>query len=101
MKRQLFFSESCDRSFIVGVDAWELPYKVETKEEQDRFVARYDFGNGLVITNEAKKYERFGAYEWVNYIENTSNSPTEIISDLFDCDVKLDFPYEENRKNTA
>ena len=58
----------------------------------------YLFDGGIKITNIAKKYDKYDAYEWVNYIENTSDKPSEIISDLWDCDCNLPIKYEENRK---
>lgn len=53
------------------------------------------------ITNIAKKYEKFGAYEWINYLENTGSTPTGIISKLWDCDCELSLEYEEERKLSA
>lgn len=53
------------------------------------------------MTNIAKKYNDFGAYEWVNYLENTSDEPTEIISELWDGDVTLPFEHEDKRFSTA
>ena len=47
-------------------------------------VATHVVEERLRVTNIAKKYERFGAYEWVNYFENIGNRPTEIISELWD-----------------
>lgn len=52
------------------------------------------FGGGIKITNIAKKYDKYDAYEWVNYIENTSDKPSEIISDLWDCDCTLPLKHE-------
>lgn len=64
-------------------------------------LSRNIFFGGLKITNVAKKYEKFGVYEWVNYFENISAEPTEIISDLWDCDCVLLMKYEANRKYCA
>ena len=56
---------------------------------------------GLKITNVAKKYEEFGAYEWVNWIENISDEPTEIISELWDCACAFPLEGGEIRKWVA
>lgn len=53
----------------------------------------YELADGLRITNIAKKYG--DSYEWVNWFENTSDKPTEIISDLYDTSVSLPLPHEE------
>lgn len=97
-----FLKENKRFSFCLGgKSAWEHAYKKEEKQEHNTLTTRYVFENGLVVTNVAKKYDKYGAYEWVNYFENTSNNPTEIISELWDCDVELPFETEENRKYQA
>lgn len=81
-----------------GTDAWECDYSTEVETTDDMIVTKYKFKNGLVVTNEAKIHDKFGAYEWVNYWENTSDRPTEIISELWDCDAELPLEHEDNRK---
>lgn len=83
-----------------GKNAWETEYESKISENGNELVTEYFFG-GLKITNVAKKYEKFGVYEWVNYFENISAEPTEIISDLWDCDCVLPMKYEANRKYCA
>lgn len=61
----------------------------------------YLFSDGLKVTTIAKYYEEYGAYEWVNYFENTSDKPTKIISNLCDCSCMLPFEYEADKKNEA
>ncbi len=78
-----------------GVSCWELPYHKEITEKGNEVISVYTFENGLKITNIAKKYEKFGAYEWVNYWENTSQKPTGKITELFDSDCAIDFPQEK------
>ncbi|MBQ8758859.1 MAG: hypothetical protein IJZ20_04110, partial [Clostridia bacterium] len=94
------FLESNKRfSFKLGEkNAWELIYKCETEEEGDTLITEYFFDGGLKITNVAKKYEKYDAYEWVSYIENTSDTPTDIISELWDCDCAFPMPHENPRK---
>lgn len=79
-------------------NVWDLNYKSETKEDNDTVITTYFFEGGLKVTNFAKKYEKYGAYEWVNYIENTSGIPTDIISELWDCDCKFPLEHEETRR---
>lgn len=94
-----FLKENKRFSFYLGgKSVWDLAYEKEEKQENDTLTTRYVFKNGLVVTNVAKKYDAYGAYEWVNYFENTSSASTEIISDLWDCDVELPAEHEENRK---
>ncbi|MBE7031230.1 MAG: hypothetical protein E7409_07380 [Ruminococcaceae bacterium] len=78
-----------------GVDAWSFPYTSETTQDGDTIITTYLFAGGLKITNIAKKYEKYHAYEWVSYIENTSDTPTDIISELWDCDCTLDIAYQK------
>ena len=72
-----------------GADAWDSDYKYEVTSIGNEVATVYQFGGGIKITNIAKKYDKYDAYEWVNYIENTSEQPSEIISDLWDCDCTL------------
>lgn len=58
----------------------------------------YTFQDGLKVTNIARKYENPTAYEWVNYFENTSKTPSGIISELFDCFCEFPFEHEDARK---
>ncbi len=57
--------------------------------------------DGLVITNIVREIPEFDAFETVNFFENMSDSPSGIISELFDCDVTLPLEHEEPRKYGA
>ncbi len=82
-----------------GINAWDLPYEVSVSS--DGLTTVYTFQNGLKIKNIAKKYDDFGAYEWVNWLENTSSVPTGIISELWDCNVCLPMKHEDEKKWSA
>ena len=84
-----------------GVDMKELSFTVTESADGGSLCTEYTFEGGLKITNVAKKYEKYGAYEWVNYLENTSDVNTGVITELFDCDVILPLPHEEPRPNTS
>ena len=81
-----------------GMNAWDSDYKSEVTSIGNEVTTVYQFIGGIKITNIAKKYDEYDAYEWVNYIENTSDKPSEIISDLWDCDCTMPIKHEENRK---
>lgn len=66
--------------------------RTEEQEEGNTLTTVYTFPDGLKVTNIAKKYADFGAYEWVNHLENTGSEDSQIISRLFDCDLTLPFP---------
>ena len=83
-----------------GESAWELPYTAEVREDGNCLTTVYDFG-GLRIVNEAKFYPEFGAYEWVNRLENLSDEPSGIISELFDCDCELPMAHEDPKEKSA
>lgn len=82
-----------------GVPVSELEYTRELYEQDSTLKTVYTFAKGLRITNIAKKYEN--AYEWVNYLENISNEPTGIVSELYDCSVSLPMPHEQGPKWSA
>ncbi len=79
----------------------ECDFDVKQSENGNELITTYTFADGLVVTNIAKKYPKYGAYEWVNWIENTSKEPSEIISDLWDCKCSFALPHEDVNKNSA
>lgn len=86
-------------TFTYGGKAFnELELQVDRSEGIDSLKTVYTLPDGLKVTNTAKKYEDFGAYEWVNNFENASNMPTEIVSELWDCCCDLPLEFEEPRK---
>lgn len=78
-----------------GKDFAEYPHTVDQVQEGETLTTVYTFESGLRVTNIAKKYKKFGAYEWVNWFENTSDQPTGIISELFDCHCQMPMEHEE------
>ena len=71
----------------------EHPYAMTQEEIAGELVTTYLLPDGLKITNKARKLG--DAYEWVNWLENTSDTETAVLSDLFDCAVSLPMPLEE------
>ncbi len=84
-----------------GKNIWEFPYTTEVIEDGSNLTTVYTFEDGLKVTNIAKKIEKHGAYEWVNYFENTGDKPTEVLSEVFDAKFDLDFPPFVGRAATA
>lgn len=84
-----------------GADFEKPNHKKITEEAGNTLTTVFDFENGLKVTNIAKKHEKYGAFEWVNYIENTGSEPSGVISELWDCDVLLPFSHEEPRRYGA
>lgn len=73
----------------------ECNFKVEIQEKDNDLIMVYTFDDGLKVTNIAKKIDKFGAYEWVNWFENTGDKPTGIISDVWDACFSIPLEYEE------
>lgn len=71
----------------------ELDCNMVQAESENVLTTTYTFSDGLKITNIASKHG--DAYEWVNWFENTSDMPTEIISELYDACISLPLPHEE------
>lgn len=61
----------------------------------------YIFDGALRVTSALTLYPEYSACRWVNTFENISSEPTEIISELWDCDIFLPLPHDEKRKRTA
>lgn len=70
----------------------------DSVEENGWEKTAYTFDN-LTVTNCLRKLN--GAYEWVNYFENRSESDTKIISNVFDCHVKLPLANDSLPKSSA
>ena len=78
-----------------GKDAFSLSYQTSISENENVLTTVYEFEDGLKITNIAKKYPEFDAYEWVNFIENTSDKNSGMISELWDCDATFPLKYQK------
>lgn len=76
-----------------GIPFTEHNYTVTQTETANTLTTVYTFCDGLRITNIAKKHG--DAYEWVNMLENISDKPTPILSELWDTCVTLSLPHEE------
>ncbi len=102
IKAMEFLKNNTRFSFLYGEKcAFEHTFSQYERENGNELTTVYNFENGLRVTNIAKKYPEFGAYEWVNYLENTGEGNTELISELWDCDVLLPFAHEEKRAPSA
>lgn len=82
-------------------DFFELNPKTSVTENGNEIIYEYLLEDGLKITNVARKIPEFDAYEWVNWLENTGEKPSKIISELYDCDVKIPMSHMEPRFVTA
>ena len=89
-----FLKNNIRFSFTYGETAFEhLKYSTKQRQEGNKITTVYTFSDGLRITNVAS-YQG-GAYEWVNWLENTAKKPTQILSELWDCDVTLPLGFED------
>ena len=90
-----FLQNNIRLSFLYGGMIFtDCKVKKSTIQKDNMLTTEYLFPDGLKVTNIATKYP-YG-YEWVNYFENTSDKPTEIISDIYDCDIKLPLKKEKS-----
>lgn len=89
-------------SFKLGDNnIWDTEYTRKVNENGNEISTTYTFDGGLKVTNIARKISKHGAYEWVNYFENTGSKPTAIISELWDCDITLPFKHEDTFDSTS
>ena len=49
----------------------------------------YALGGGLIFTNILTLYPEYDACEWVNYFEHGGDSPSALVSQLWDADISL------------
>ncbi len=92
----IFFKDKTLFNFSYAGKAFsELECSVE-KEETDGILTRvYTLPDGLKITNTL--YKKGMAYEWVSSFENTSDRPSEVITELFDADISLPMSLEKTK----
>jgi len=89
-------------SFLYGGKSFlDCTFERTVTENENELITVYTFENGLKLTNIAKKYDKYGAYEWVNWLENTSEHPTQVVSELWDCDCELPMEQDEPARWTA
>ena len=90
-----FLKENRRFDFLYGKKPLdECDFSVSVEEKGNEITTVYTFNDGLKVTNIAKKIDKFGAYEWVNWFENTGNKSTEIISDIWDACFSVPLEYE-------
>ena len=83
-------------SFLYGGKPYtECAYEKAQEITGNTVITTYLFDGGLKFTNVAKKYDTFGAYEWVNYLENVGTQNTPVLSELWDCDCELPCSHRE------
>ena len=75
-------------SFRYGEKSFtEYTCRREQREEGNVITTVYTLEDGLRVTNVATKHEKYGAWEWVNYFENTGHENSRILSEIRDCDA--------------
>lgn len=84
-----------------GKEITDADYTLTQTAEENKLTSVYNFSDGLKVTNIAVRHERFGAYEWVNYFENTSRTPSGMITELWDCDTVIPMPHQDPSIFTA
>lgn len=88
-----FLKQSPRFSFLYdGLDFHALSPKIHQAEENNLLTTEYLLPDGLKVTNIARKYPDFDAWEWVNWLEMTGDAPSRLITDLCDCDAIFPFP---------
>ena len=80
-------------SFLIdGKPFTEYSPTITEENTENRTVRTYLFDGGLKVTSTFNYYPEFDACDWVNEWENTGDSETGIISELWDASVTLPFP---------
>lgn len=90
-----FLKNSPRFSFVYGGEPADLASALVNVQAKDgALVSEYVFPHGLKVTNVARKVD--GAYDWVNWLENTGSEDTLLITELHDCDVRI--PFEKDAR---
>ncbi len=78
-----------------GKDIYSYKLTENQSKKDNENIIEYTTEDGLKLTHILKSYPEFDALEWVTYFENTSDKPSKILSDIYDCNVNIPFPYDE------
>lgn len=90
------FKESPQISFLIdGKSYLDVPHTLTVRENTNEKITVFNFDGGLRLTHTARFYPEYGACDTVNEWENLGNEPSAIISELWDCNVRLKFPETE------
>lgn len=80
-------------SFSLGARPFaDLVTSSNVTEKDGRTMTEYLTDGSLAVTNVLRKIDGFDAYETVNFFENRSGEPTDILDGLWDVDITLDAP---------
>ena len=88
-------------SFLYGGRPFREQATVTTETDQDTVITRCVFPDGLTVTNTARYYADFDVWEWFNTFAFDGVGRSERISRLWDGDVMLPLPHEDDRRWTA
>lgn len=72
-----------------GVGFSELEKKVSITRNGCETIYEYLLSDGLRIRRIMTEYPEYGAVEWVDHFENTSDHESGLITELWDCDATL------------
>ena len=73
----------------------ECPHQLTITTHEDTVTKEFLFHDGLKVINITKRYAAFDAYEWATWFENTSDHPTNVISNIKDCCCNFEFPSDQ------
>lgn len=65
---------------------------VQTDEKEDRIETQITLRGGLCVTRTLTYIKKYEAWEVVDHFANLSDTPTGVITELWDCDLELDAP---------
>ena len=88
MNNRYEIEKNCFSFKIDGVEQDLKAAHTKTVTDGSTVTDIYEFGS-IRVTNVKKYYDGFDGVEWVNYFENTGDTASPIISDIFDADISL------------
>lgn len=82
-----------------GVNSDKINFKKSIRTEVNKTITELALPDGLKITN--IKTDLSGASEWVTWYENTGNADSQVLSEIYDCDVRIAFEYDSLPESRA
>ncbi len=79
-----------------GEDIFSYDLKTTETKAGNEKITEYLTEDGLKLTHILKSYPDFDTIEWVTWFENTGSENSKIISDIYDCNIDIPFPHDDD-----
>ncbi len=84
-----------------GIPFWNLEMETRTTTAGDERVWEYRLPDGLTVRHIVTLYPAYGACQWVTWFRNDADTPSQLLTDLCDCDLRFPLQAEPQPSGKA